>query len=95
MKNVLEQIKVAFGEIDNNNLKEDDTLLAICHTNEKELVTAIAGKPIEIAASIASAMSKSSDLEAVIRMAVFAFDCEKKMDSKPEDKPETEAENEK
>lgn len=95
MKNALEQIKAAFGQINHNNLKEDDTLLVICHTNEKQLVTAMAGKPIEMAASLASAMDKSSDLETVIRMALFAFDCEKKKDSQPENEPETEAENEK
>lgn len=94
MKNVLEQIKVAFGQIDHNNLKEEDALIIIGHHDDDFLI-ACAGKPLHLAASLATSMEKDSDMETIVRLALFAFDAKKNEDSKPEDEPETEAENEK
>lgn len=94
MKNALEQIKVAFQQLDRNNIKEEDALIIIGHHDDDFLI-AYVGKPLHLTTSLATSMEKDSDMETMVRLALFAFDAKKKEDSKAENEPETEAENEK
>lgn len=94
MKNALEQIRVAFQQLDRNNIKEEDALIIIGHHDDDFLI-ACAGKPLHLAASLATSMEKDSNMETIVRLALFAFDAKKNEDSKAESEPETEAEDKK
>ena len=94
MKNTLKKIAEAFQQLDRNNIKEDESLIIIGHHDDDFLI-ACTGKPRHLAASLATSMEKDSDMETIVRQALFAFDAKKNEDSKAENEPETEAENEK
>jgi hypothetical protein len=94
MKNTLDKIREAFRQLDGNNIKEDESLIIIGH-HEDDFLIACAGKPLHLTALLATSMEKDSDMETIVRLALFAFDAKKYNDSKPENEPETEAENEK
>ncbi len=94
MKKTLEKITEAFRQLDDHNLKEDDSLIIIAHTNDGDLVTAIAGKSVDWAASLAIAMDKNSDFEEAVWLGLWALEQDRKQNGQPKDE-ENEAEDKK